>query len=113
MKVEEMRILRWMCGHTKLDKIRNEVIRKNVGVAPVEDKMQKVRLRWFGHVKRRNNDAPLRRRERLAWEGHRRGRDRPKKYWGEVIRQDIMLLQLNEIMTMDMKVWKLRIKVKG
>ncbi|XP_070042637.1 uncharacterized protein [Nicotiana tomentosiformis] len=35
MKVEEMRMLRWMCRHTRLDKIRNEDIWEKVGVAPM------------------------------------------------------------------------------
>ncbi|KAG5593432.1 hypothetical protein H5410_043946 [Solanum commersonii] len=38
MHVAEMRMLRWMCGHTRSDKIRNEVIREKVGVASVVDK---------------------------------------------------------------------------
>ncbi|XP_075091959.1 uncharacterized protein LOC142172087 [Nicotiana tabacum] len=62
------------------------------GMALVEDKMRKMRLRWFGQVKRRSADAPLRRCEKLALVGLRRGRGRPEKYWGEVIRQDIALL---------------------
>ncbi|XP_055802220.1 uncharacterized protein LOC129871346 [Solanum dulcamara] len=39
MRVAEMRMLRWMCGHTRMDRIRNEDIRDKVGVASVEDKM--------------------------------------------------------------------------
>ncbi|KAG5593483.1 hypothetical protein H5410_043997 [Solanum commersonii] len=38
MHVAEMRMLRWMCGHTRSDRIRNEVIREKVGVASVVDK---------------------------------------------------------------------------
>lgn len=34
----------------------------------------------------------------------KRGRDKPKKYWGEVIRQDFMLFQLTEDITIDRKV---------
>ncbi|KAF3669941.1 Mitochondrial outer membrane porin [Capsicum annuum] len=45
--------------------------------------MREARLRWFGHVQRRGMDAPVRRCERLALDGFRRGRGRPKKYWGE------------------------------
>ncbi|XP_070005562.1 uncharacterized protein [Nicotiana sylvestris] len=72
IKVAEMRILRWMCGCTRRDKIKNEAIRDRVGVASVEDKMWESRLRWFRHVKRINIDAPLRRCERLAMESLRR-----------------------------------------
>ena len=71
-----------MCGYTKMDKIRNEVIREKVGVAPIEHKMRETRLRWFGHVKRRREDAPMRRCERnqrMNLADCRRGRGRPKK----------------------------------
>uniref|UniRef100_A0A1S3ZRK0 Reverse transcriptase domain-containing protein n=1 Tax=Nicotiana tabacum TaxID=4097 RepID=A0A1S3ZRK0_TOBAC len=74
MRVAEMRMLRWMCGCTRRDKIRNEAIRDRVGVASVEDKMRESRLRWFGHVKRRSMDAPVKKCERLAMENLRRGR---------------------------------------
>ncbi|XP_070019458.1 uncharacterized protein [Nicotiana sylvestris] len=95
MKVAEMRMLRWMCGHTRMDKIRNDDIREKVQVAPIEEKMREARLRWFGHVQRRSPDAPVRRCEQLDVEGTRRGRERPKKYWGEVIRHDMARLQIS------------------
>ncbi|PHU20573.1 hypothetical protein BC332_11724 [Capsicum chinense] len=104
MKVAEMRMLRWMCGLTRGDRVRNETIREKVGVTSVECKMREARLRWFGHVKRRGMDAPVRRCERLALDGFRRGRGRPKKYWGEVIRRDMEQLQLTEDMTLDRKI---------
>ncbi|EXB58176.1 hypothetical protein L484_026378 [Morus notabilis] len=33
-----------------MDRLRNEVIRSKVGVVPIEDKVRKGRLRWFGPV---------------------------------------------------------------
>ncbi|KAG5618440.1 hypothetical protein H5410_018264 [Solanum commersonii] len=41
MHVGEMRILRWMCGHTSSDKIRNKDIRDKIDMASVVDKMRK------------------------------------------------------------------------
>jgi len=102
-----------MCEHTKLDKIKNEDIRVKVDVAPMEDKMREARLRYFRHVKRRSLDAPVRRCEWLALTGMRRGRGRPKKYWGEVIRQDMVRMQISEDMALDRKVWRSSIRVVG
>ncbi|XP_070004261.1 uncharacterized protein [Nicotiana sylvestris] len=82
MRVAEMRMLRWICGYTRRNRIKNEAIRDRVRVASVEDKMQESRLRWFGQVRRRNINAHVRRCERLAMESLRRDRDRTKKYWG-------------------------------
>ncbi|XP_070046511.1 uncharacterized protein [Nicotiana tomentosiformis] len=108
LNVAEMRMLRWMCGHIKL--YRNEVIRDKVGVDPIEDKMQEVQLKWFGHVRRWRTGSPVRRCERLTLQGLRRDRGRPKKRWGEVIRQDMAQLQLTEDMILDRKICRSRIR---
>ena len=62
-----MKMLRWMCGHTRKDRVGNEIIRAKVGVVYVEDKMREVRSRWFGHMIRRGSDAPVRRCGTLLW----------------------------------------------
>ena len=64
--VAEMRMIRWMCGFTRLDRIRNGVIRSLAEVASIEEKMRESRLRWFGQVKRRSVAAPVRRCEMIA-----------------------------------------------
>ncbi|KAF3676507.1 putative pre-mRNA-processing factor 6-like [Capsicum annuum] len=113
LKMVEMRMLCWMCGFTREDRVRNEFFREKVGVALVEAKMRKERLRWFGHMMRRSMDAPVHRCERLALDGFMRSRGRPKKYWKEMIRHDMEKLQLTEDMTLNRKVWRSRIRVEG
>ncbi|KAL5130891.1 Craniofacial development protein 2 [Glycine soja] len=87
--VAEMRMLRWMCGKTRQDKIRNEAIRKRVGVAPIVEKMVENRLRWFGHVERRPVDSVVRRVDQMERRQTIRGRGRPKKTIREVIKKDL------------------------
>jgi hypothetical protein len=48
--VAEMRMLRWMCCHTRRDRVRNDDIRDRVGVALIAEKLVQHRLRWFGHI---------------------------------------------------------------
>ena len=43
MKVAKMRMLRWICGQKRLDKIRNEVIRDKIGVTSIENKIREAR----------------------------------------------------------------------
>ena len=45
LMVTEIRMIRWMCGYTRLYRIRNGVIRDLVKVAPIEDKMRETILR--------------------------------------------------------------------
>ncbi|RZB64914.1 hypothetical protein D0Y65_041114 [Glycine soja] len=87
--VAEMRMLRWMCGKTRQDKIRNEAIRERVGVAPIVEKMVENRLRWFGHVERRPVDSVVRRVDQMERRQTIRGRGRPKKTIREVIKKDL------------------------
>lgn len=47
-------------------------------------------------MKTRGTDASVRMCEKLVLESLRRVRGRPMKYWVEVIRQNMMLLQLTE-----------------
>jgi len=50
MGATKIRMIRWMCDHAGLDRIRNAMIRDKVAVAPIEDKKREARLRWFGHI---------------------------------------------------------------
>jgi hypothetical protein len=105
-----MRMLRWMGGHTRIDRIRNEVFRERFGVAKISNKIKEGRLRWFGHVKRRRTTAPVRAVEACVVEG-RRNRGRPKLTWDERIRQDLIELHLSEDMVQERSSWRRRIKV--
>ncbi|CAN6677616.1 unnamed protein product [Malus baccata var. baccata] len=102
MGVAEMRMLRWMCGHTRKDKIRNEDIR---------GKMRENRLRWFGHVQRRPTDAPVRRCDYGTEVQGRRGRGRPRKTLEETLRKDLEYLDLTEDMTQNRAQWRSRIHI--
>jgi len=67
-----------MCGYTRLDRLRNVVIREKVEVAPIEEKLRETRLKRFEHVKRRSIGAPVRRYEKINLKHYRRERGRPK-----------------------------------
>ena len=100
-----------MCGKIRMDKVRNEDIRSLVGVAPIEDKMRKNRLRWFGHIRHRPMDVPVRRMEKIDIEQDKKLRERSKMTWMEMVKKDMKLLELEEKMVADRNVWRRRIHV--
>ena len=77
MEVAEMKMLRFAMGVTRKDKIKNEHIRSTVKVEWLGMKMREGRLRWYGHVMRRDQEYVGRKMMEMELLGKRRGR--PKR----------------------------------
>ena len=100
-----------MCGHTRLDKIRNECIRQKVHVAPIGDKIREGRLRWFGHVHRRPSDAPVRKCDNLIVKIKKNGRGRPRLTWKDIVVKYLKVLDIDEDVVLDRCTWRQRIHI--
>ena len=50
MEAVEMKMLRFSLEKTRMDKVRNEDIRKTMGVNEFGGKLRETRLRWLGHL---------------------------------------------------------------
>ena len=86
------------------DKITNKEVRRRCGVENLEIRLRKMRLRWFGHVKRRDENSKLWRAMELEVES-KRPLGRPKKIWSKVVKED-MKLNITEDMAEDRKTWR-------
>ena len=84
-----LRMLRWICGHTRRDRVRNDDICDRLGVAPIKEKLIQHRLRWFGHVQRRPLEAPVRSGILSQNSNIKRDKGRPKLTWVEAIKGDL------------------------
>ncbi|XP_048006510.1 uncharacterized protein LOC125241869 [Leguminivora glycinivorella] len=107
VQVTEMKMLRWMCGVTRLDRIRNEHVRGSLGVRDIADKLQESRLRWYGHVKRRPPEYIGNVAMDLSIAGSR-GRGRPKMRWADTIAKDMRACDVSVDDTSDRAKWKER-----
>ena len=91
----EMRMLRWMSGVTKLDRIRNERIRgMSTKVGEISKKVQESRLKWYGHVLRREDEYVGKKVMAMEVPGKRR-RGRPKRRWLDSIGNDLSERELS------------------
>ena len=88
LDVAEMRMLRWMSGVTKLDRIRNEIIRGTTKVGEISKKVQESRWKWYGHILRREEECVGKRVMGMEVPRKRR-RGRPKRMWLDNIRNDL------------------------
>jgi len=55
LEAEEMRFLRSVTGYTRLDKIRSEVIRKELNISGIQDVRLKYKQNWINHLERMDN----------------------------------------------------------
>ena len=108
MEVAEMKMLRFAMGVTKKDKIRNEYIRSTVKVERLGMKMMEGRLRWYGHVMRRDQEYVGRKMMEMELPGKRR-RGRPKRRFLDVVKEDMEKVGAKETNVEERKVWRIMI----
>ena len=95
MKVAELKMVRWALGATRKDKGRNEYVRGTAKIAMLRDKLRNARLRWYGHVKRREEDYVGKRMIKMAVSG-RRKRGRPRRRLMDLVREDMQKVGARE-----------------
>ena len=87
-EVYEMRMLKWMCGVTRRDKIRNEHIRVTTIVVQASKKITEKRLKWYGHVSRMKEEHIVRIMLDVDIPGKRR-RGQPTLTWKDACKRDM------------------------
>ena len=80
----EMRCLRRAAGKTRLDRVRNEDIRKTVGVPPITHHIERQCIKWFGHLTRMPVSQPALRAYTMRFSGFR-ARGRPRRRWSDSV----------------------------
>ena len=85
LAVAELKMLRFSFGVTRMDKIKNEFIRGTAQVRKIGDKVREARLRWYGHMQRRNAEYTGKRMLWLELPGKRR-KGRSKTRFMDVVR---------------------------
>ena len=93
----EMRMLRWARGKTRLDHVRNVDIWKEAHMYPMAEFLREKRLRWFGHVQRRDKDDSTRKILQMEVDG-KRNRGRPKLRWRDLVKDDMARNQMTTAM---------------
>ncbi|MCI4395558.1 hypothetical protein PGIGA_G00182000 [Pangasianodon gigas] len=109
LEVAELKMLRFSLEVTRLDRIRNEYVRGTAHVGRLGDKVREARLRWFGHVQRRESEYVGRRMLGMELPG-RRQRGRPKRRYMEVINEDMKLVGASVEDAEDRDRWRVMIR---
>ena len=86
VQAAEMRFLRKIMGVTRLDRVRNTVIRETLGVEPLLLLVEKAQLRWYGHVLRMAPDRMARTIFTAVPDG-RRPVGRPRTRWTDQVNE--------------------------
>ena len=104
MEVTEMKMLRFAMGVTRKDKLGNECIRSTVKVEQLGMKMREGRLRWYGHVMRRDQEYVGRKIIEMKLPGKRK-RGRAKRFFN-LVKEDMGKVGAKETNVEDRTVWR-------
>ena len=109
LEVAELKMLRFSLGVTRLDMIRNQYIRGTAHVGRFGEKAREARLRWFGHVRRKDEEYIGRRMLTMELPGKRK-RGRPKRRYMDAVREDMAVVGATEEEAQNRADWRRRIR---
>jgi len=101
----EMRMVRWMFGVELQDRVPSKELRGSLGLDDIILVLQRNRLRWYGHVLRKEDNDWVKKCMQYEVEGAR-PRGRPKKTWREIVEKDCRARGLNREDAMDCSRWR-------
>ena len=84
----EMRMIRWMSGESLKEKKTSAELRARMGLKSVGEIVRGNRLRWLGHVLRKDPDVWVRSCMDYEVDG-KRPRGRPEKAWMDLLEKDM------------------------
>ena len=102
-------MLRFAMGVTTKENIRNEYIRGTLKVERLGMKMRDGRLRWYGHVMKRDQEYVERKMMEMELPGKRK-RGRPKRRFLDVVKEDIGEVGAREKDVENRTVWRKMIR---
>ena len=105
----ELKTLKCSLGVTRTDKVRNEYIRGTAQVGRFGEKVCEERLRWFGHVLRKDAGYIGRRMLTMELPGKRK-RGRPKRRFMDAVREDMTSVDVTEEDAEERADWRRRIR---
>ena len=76
-----MRMLRRIKGVTLRDRIKSVDIRKELGVSSIQEKVKEMRLHWYGHIQRMEENNKVRAVGDLRVPGKRSRGDQERDGW--------------------------------
>jgi len=94
-----------MCGVKLKDRLPSKELRETLDIDDTALVLQQKRLRWYGHVLRKDDDDWVKKCMEYEVEG-----PRPKRTWTEVVREDCEARKMNKQDATDRCKWRKMIK---
>jgi len=101
----QMRMVRWMSGIKLQDTVPSKGLRERLGLDDIISVLQQNRLRWYGHVWRKEDNDWVKKCMQYEVEGAR-PRGRPTKNSREIVEKDCQANKLSREDAMDHNRWR-------
>ena len=104
----ENRMIRKMYNGKGRGGVSGDMLRQEMGIMKITEYVRMGRLRWFGHIRRKEESSWVRRCMGVEIEG-RTPKGRPKMTWMQVVRRDMEMLGMEEVEAEDRDYWRFRL----